>query len=105
MQNCFRGCNYDHFLNHLTFLNSFSDRRQYGIWGLLKVTGQEPHQYICEVPLSRVPYTLIDKRDFDYGLEVQDIKKIPRGPYFIQEPKSEVFDISRAIPLSYVALS
>lgn len=84
---------------------SYSDRRQYGIWGLLKVTGQEPHPYICEMPLSRVPYTLDDNRDFDYGLEVTDIKKIPRGPYFIEEPKTEVFDISRALPQSYVYLS
>lgn len=84
---------------------AFSERRQYDMWGLLKVNGLEPLQYICEVPLSRVPYSLIDNRDFEYGLEVTDPKKVPRGVYFIQEPKSEVFDISRAIPLSYVSLS
>lgn len=84
---------------------SFSDRRQYGIWGLLKITGQEPYQYICEVPLAKVPYIIVDTRTFEYGLEVTDPKKIPQGPYFIQEPKSEVFDISRAIPLSFVSIS
>ena len=62
--------------------------------------------YICEIPLSQVPY--IDKsmedRDFDYGLDIEDPKKIPRGPYFIQEPKNTVFDLSRNILRSYASL-
>jgi len=75
------------------------------MWGLVKVTGQEIHQFICEIPLSEVPYQIADNRDFEYGVEVQDPKKIPRGPYFIKEPKSEVFDISRGTPISYVTLT
>jgi hypothetical protein len=85
------------------FAFSFSDRRS--MWGLLKVTGQDANQYICEVPLSQVPYIQVDNRDFEYGIDVQDHKKIPRGPYFLKEPKSEVFDISRGVPLSYVTLT
>lgn len=65
------------------------------MWGLLKVSGQEAHQYICEVPLAQVPYIQVDNRDFEYGFDVIDPKKIPRGPFFIKEPKNEVFDISR----------
>lgn len=82
---------------------SFSEMRS--MWGLLKVAGHEPHQYICEVPLSQVPYIQVDNRDFEYGFDVIDPKKIPRGPHFIKEPKSEVFDISRGVPQSFVTLT
>jgi len=46
----------------------------------------------------------MDDRDFDYGIDVEDPKKIPRGPYFIQEPVNTVFDLSRNIPRSYTSL-
>lgn len=76
------------------------------MWGLLKVTGYDLMLYICEVPLAQVPYIdqHIDDRDFDYGLEVDDVRKILKGPYFIQEPEDVVFDLSRNILRSYVSL-
>ena len=61
------------------------------------------HLYICEIPLSLVPLPL-EERDFDYGLEITDPKKIPRGPYFIKQPENVVFDLSRNSPRPYVAL-
>jgi len=68
------------------------------------VSGYDSHQYICEVPLSQVPYIIIEDRDFEYGIDTVDLEKIPRGPYFIQEPKPVVFDLSRDIKRSYVSL-
>lgn len=93
--------NFGEVYNYVAY--NFSERRS--MWGLLKVPGHDLFQYICEVPLSQVPYIQVDNRDFDYGLEVIDPLKIPRGPHFVKEPKDEVFDISRAIPLSYVTLT
>lgn len=58
----------------------------------------EPHLFICE---SRELYTPAnvntlqdDKRTFDYGLEITDERRIPRGPHFIKQPRDLTFDTS-----------
>ncbi|XP_014224129.1 contactin [Trichogramma pretiosum] len=66
-------------------------------WGLEKVSGHEPHYYICEAPTSNLAYLLDDNRDYQYGIEVNDPLKIPRGPYFIKQPVNKVFDVTKRV--------
>lgn len=44
-------------------------------------------------------------RTFEYGVIVKDIERIPRGPYFIQQPVPVVFDLTRRNLLNQVTLS
>ncbi|KFM77954.1 Contactin, partial [Stegodyphus mimosarum] len=48
--------------------------------------------YICEVSKQNLHQIIITERDIDYGILVLDKEKIPRGPYFIQEPQPVIFD-------------
>lgn len=64
-------------------------------WGLEKVTGREDLLYICEAPVATLHNLVEDERDYRYGVEYQDPLRIPRGPYFIRQPVSKVFDVSQ----------
>ena len=44
------------------------------------------------------------ERNIDYGITVDDRKNIPRGPKFVSEPKSVVFDQSGRSQLNYATL-
>jgi hypothetical protein len=63
-------------------------------WGFMRVNGEEPLLYICEVAVSKLHYLLVDDRTFEYGIDVKDPLKIPQGPYFIKQPTNAVFDES-----------
>ncbi|CAG7734727.1 unnamed protein product [Allacma fusca] len=88
--------------NNRYLVYSYSDRRNR--WGLLRVPGSENSVYICEYPLHLVPLRS-DERNFEYGLEIIDRKKIPRGPYFMKQPVPAVFDLSRNIRRPFVSLN
>jgi hypothetical protein len=47
----------------------------------------------------------VEDRTFQYGIVVNDITKIPRGPYFIRQPVPVVFDLTRRKTLNQVTLS
>lgn len=65
-------------------------------WGFEKVHPQDPNYFICEAPAVNLQYLLIDNdRTYQYGIEIQDPLKIPRGPYFIRQPEKTVFDITK----------
>lgn len=49
--------------------------------------------YICEVPVTKMHYLVTDDRSYEYGIEIVDPEKIPRGPYFIRQPSDTVFDV------------
>ncbi|KAL0268356.1 UNVERIFIED_CONTAM: hypothetical protein PYX00_010329 [Menopon gallinae] len=74
-------------------------------WGLEAVRGDEQLLYICEVPLDRVHYLPVDDRTHQYGIEVDDPEKIPRGPYFIKQPQDVVFDLSNLKTVNDATLS
>ena len=74
-------------------------------WGLEKVNGQEPHYYICEAPATNLLYLLTDDRTYQYGIEVRDPLKIPRGPYFIKQPEDKVFDVTKRVVNNDVSVS
>ncbi|XP_023243533.1 contactin-like [Centruroides sculpturatus] len=60
-------------------------------WGLSRVLPQEELPYICEIPLEDLDNIILMERDISYGVLVTDEEKVPRGPYFIEEPKSVIF--------------
>ena len=75
-------------------------------WGLEKVNGNEPHYYICEASAVNLAYLLTENdRTYQYGIEVNDPLRIPRGPYFIKQPENKVFDISKRLVNNDVSLS
>jgi hypothetical protein len=47
----------------------------------------------------------VEDRTFQYGIVVNDITRIPRGPYFIRQPVPVVFDLTRRKTLNQVTLS
>lgn len=72
---------------------SFSYSNNLKRWGFEAVRGDEQLLYICEVPLGRLHYLTVDDRTYQYGVEIDDPEKIPRGPYFIKQPVDVVFDV------------
>ncbi|XP_015594638.1 contactin [Cephus cinctus] len=74
-------------------------------WGLERVTGNEKLLYICEAPITILHNLAEDDRTYQYGIEIDNPLRIPRGPYFINQPKSKVFDVSKRRINNDVALS
>ncbi|XP_063219696.1 contactin isoform X2 [Bacillus rossius redtenbacheri] len=74
-------------------------------WGFEKVTGDELLLFICEAPVSKLHYMVVDDRTYQYGLDVIDPEKIPRGPFFIKQPHDVVFDMSKKKETNDVSLS
>lgn len=58
----------------------------------------EPHLFICESQQLYNPNNVNalqdDKRTYDYGLEITDERRIPRGPRFVKQPRDTTFDTS-----------
>ncbi|KAF4525298.1 hypothetical protein B566_EDAN014819 [Ephemera danica] len=77
-------------LDYLVY--SFSEKMKR--WGFLRVRGDEPLLYICEVAVSKLHYLVVDDRTHEYGIDVKDPLKVPQGPYFIKQPVNAVFDES-----------
>lgn len=73
--------------------HSFSNKMQR--WGFEKVNGDEPLLFICEVGVSRLHYLLVDDRTYQYGVDIDDPEKVPRGPFFLKQPSNVVFDLSK----------
>ncbi|CAH4035672.1 unnamed protein product [Pieris brassicae] len=63
-----------------------------GRWGLAPVEGTQYFHFICEGQTQRLHYLIEEKRSFTYGLDTFDPERIPRGPYFIQEPEDTIYD-------------
>lgn len=63
-------------------------------WGLVRVDSNEYHGYVCKMKREDVSFANAIERNIDYGINVIDTQKIPRGPKFIHEPDSIVFDVS-----------
>ncbi|XP_014603516.1 PREDICTED: contactin [Polistes canadensis] len=74
-------------------------------WGFEKVTGIDKLLYICEAPISNLYNLVEDDRTYEYGVHIIDPLKVPRGPYFIKQPVSTVFDLSNRKTTNEVSLS
>lgn len=64
-------------------------------WGFEKVAGDAPLLFICEAPIEKLHYLVVDDRTYQYGVDVENPEKVPRGPYFIKQPRDVVFDLSK----------
>ncbi|KAG8191909.1 hypothetical protein JTE90_019843 [Oedothorax gibbosus] len=73
-------------------------------WGLQKVDSTEILASICEIPKEKLNQLIVTERDIDYGMIVLDKEKLPRGPYFIEEPRPVIFDPSSRKLVNDVAL-
>ncbi|XP_031782439.1 contactin [Nasonia vitripennis] len=74
-------------------------------WGLEKVNGQDAYYYICEAPAINLQYLHTDDRTYQYGIEINDPLKIPRGPTFTKQPENKVFDVTKRVVNNDVTLS
>ncbi|XP_066907076.1 contactin [Halyomorpha halys] len=74
-------------------------------WGFEGASGEEELLYICELPITKVHYLVVDDRTYQYGVDIKDPSKIPHGPYFIKQPVDVVFDLSKIKIHNYVTLS
>ncbi|XP_034660688.1 contactin [Drosophila subobscura] len=78
-------------------------------WMFMPAYEIELNLFICE---SRVLYTpdnvnikLDDKRPYHYGLDIRDMERIPRGPYFVKQPNDTTFDVNKNRLINDVTLS
>jgi len=74
-------------------------------WGLEKVIGKEQLLYICEASVITLYNLVEDDRTYQYGIDIDNPLQIPRGPYFIKQPVSKVFDVSKRRISNDVSLS
>lgn len=74
-------------------------------WGFEYVTGNEPLLFICEAPVAKLHYLVVDDRTYTYGVDVDDPERIPRGPFFIRQPRDVVYDLSKSQIANDVSLS
>jgi len=58
--------------------------------------------YICEMAISK--HVMVEERTYQYGYNIDDQQKIPRGPFFIKQPTNVVFDSSKTIITNFVTL-
>lgn len=54
--------------------------------------------------MFQVNLLYIEDRGFDYGVEVTDVEKLERGPYFTRQPSPVVFDLTRRNLVNFVTL-
>ncbi|XP_044742029.1 contactin, partial [Chrysoperla carnea] len=64
-------------------------------WGFEQMHGDELLCYICEAPAGKLHYLDEDEhRTYEYGVDIDNPELVPRGPYFIRQPKDKIFDLS-----------
>lgn len=89
--------NYDRLLQKDRLVYGFS--RSKNRWALIPTYRFENNLFICESALlwnaKNINIMADSLRKYDYGFEVVDIEKVPRGPFFIKQPKDTIFDTSR----------
>lgn len=70
-----------------------------GKWMFIPSYEFETHLFICESSLLYNPNNINvlqdEQRAYDYGLEITDFRKIPRGPFFIRQPVDTTFDTAK----------
>lgn len=79
-------------------------------WLFIPVYEFEQHLFICESHQLYNPNNINIKQDdhrgFDYGIEITtEFAKIPRGPYFVNQPNETTFDTSKRKIRNDVTLS
>ncbi|XP_055631251.1 contactin isoform X2 [Toxorhynchites rutilus septentrionalis] len=102
------GLNYNRDRNSLVYaFNPVIEK-----WQFTPVDGTNFNLFICEsqqlYTVDNVNELADDRRDYGYGVEITDINKVPRGPYFIRQPRETTYDtgkvkITRDVMMSCLA--
>ncbi|XP_055857806.1 contactin [Episyrphus balteatus] len=104
-------------INGQTYSSEYGpkDRLVYGYsrrndkWMFMPSYDFEMNLFICESRQLFDPENFNlkndDRRPFDYGLDVKDLDKIPRGPFFVRQPNDTTFDTSKTRIINDVTLS
>lgn len=84
--------------------------RQKERWMFIPVYEFEQHLFICESRQLYDPNNINilqdNLRKFDYGLDIRtELSKIPRGPYFFNQPNNTIFDTGKRKIRNDVTLS
>lgn len=78
-------------------------------WQFVPVNANELNLLICEsqqlYSSDNINVIADNRRGYDYGIEIRDITKIPRGPYFIKQPRNTAFDTGKSKITKDVMLS
>ncbi|XP_038105430.1 contactin isoform X2 [Culex quinquefasciatus] len=68
-------------------------------WQFVPVESSDHNLFICEsdrlYSIENVNILADDRRGYDYGIEIKDITKVPRGPYFIKQPRDTTYDTGK----------
>uniref|UniRef100_W4VRM9 Putative contactin 3 plasmacytoma associated n=1 Tax=Corethrella appendiculata TaxID=1370023 RepID=W4VRM9_9DIPT len=94
---------------------AIKDRLVYGFshtndkWQLFPAYDYDENLFICEsyqlYSVNNINLRADDKREYDYGLEITDFEKIPRGPYFIKQPRDTTYDTGKFKNVHDVSIS
>ncbi|KAG9511106.1 Contactin, partial [Fragariocoptes setiger] len=64
-------------------------------WGLVRVNNKlEKFPFICEATRANLIGNRYIDKDIDYGVNVHNKSRVPRGPRIVIEPKDVIFDLS-----------
>lgn len=81
--------------NHLTYAFNTIDEK----WQFLPMGPYELNMFICEsqqlYSIENLNVLEDDRRSYDYGIEIRDINKVPRGPFFIKQPRETTYDTGK----------
>ena len=73
--------------------------REKNRWMYMPTYDFENNLFICEslqlYTLENINVHIDSQREIDYGVEVVDIEKLPRGPFFIKQPKDTTYDTGK----------
>lgn len=68
-------------------------------WQFLPVNPENLNLFICEsqqlYSADNINLLADDQRQYDYGVDIKNINKIPRGPYFIKQPRETTYDTGK----------
>ena len=87
------------------FLFSYSYKTRE--WGLRPIRGDDAHEFVCEIHSSVLSNLVLDaeeQRNLDYGLEIQDVKTIPRAPKIIKQPEPAMYDTLKSDTIKFVQI-
>ncbi|XP_017081684.1 contactin [Drosophila eugracilis] len=86
---------------------AFSKKRDR--WMFMPAYEIELNLFICESKVlynpDNVNIKLDDKRPYHYGLDITDMERIPRGPFFVKQPNDTTFDVNKNRLINDVTLS
>lgn len=104
--NPFANPNYEKMLAKDRLVYGFS--RQKGRWVFIPTYDYEENLFICESTTlynqNNINIIADDKRTYEYGQDIVDVRKITRGPFFIRQPVDTTYDTGKSKYVNDVSL-